>query len=128
MRFLGAEKSRLHRHVGGLVARFPTFDYVPYRGLATGYVVDTMQTVFHWFFGGRSFEECVVGTVNQGGDADTTGAICGMLAGAYFGMESIPKRWIKKMDGKVLSEIEILAESLVAASPVGSFEGRGGRV
>jgi len=63
----------------------------------------------------------VVGTVNQGGDADTTGAICGMLAGAYYGMESIPKRWIKKMDGKVLSEIEILTERLVAASPAGRF-------
>ena len=113
----GAEKSRLLRHVDGLVVRFPTFNYVPYRGLATGYVVDTMQTVFHWFFRGRSFEECLVGTVNQGGDADTTGAICGMLAGAYYGMDAIPKRWIKKMDGKVIAEIEGMVGRLIAASP-----------
>ena len=119
MALCGAEKSRLRRNVDGLVTRFPTFAFEPYRGLATGYVVDTLQTVFHWFFGGRSFEECVVGTVNQGGDADTTGAICGMLAGAYYGMESIPKRWIKKMDGKVISEIEMLSERLVSASPIG---------
>lgn len=66
-----------------------------------------------------NFEECLVSTVNQGGDADTTGAICGMLAGAYYGMEAIPKRWIKRMDSKVIAEIESMAERLVAASPLG---------
>ena len=115
----GAEKSRLRRSADGLVARFPTFAFEPYRGLATGYVVDTMQTVFHWFFRGRSFEECLVGTVNQGGDADTTGAICGMLAGAYYGMGEIPKRWYKKVDQKVIAEIERLVDRLVDASPLG---------
>ncbi|MDD2897444.1 MAG: ADP-ribosyl-[dinitrogen reductase] hydrolase [Desulfuromonadaceae bacterium] len=119
MALCGAEKSRLRRHVDGLLLRFPTFNFEPYRGLATGYVVDTMQTVFHWFFRGKSFEECLVGTVNQGADADTTGAICGMLAGAYYGMEGIPKRWIKKMDAKVIAEIEIVAERLIAESPAG---------
>ncbi len=119
MALCGAEKSRLRRHVEGLVARFPTFNYTPYRGLATGYVVDTMQTVFHWFFRGKSFEECLIGTVNQGADADTTGAICGMLAGAYYGSEALPKRWLKKVDGAVLAEIEIMTDRLIAASPVG---------
>ena len=114
----GAEKSRLRRQADGLVARFPTFAFEPYRGLATGYVVDTMQTVFHWFFRGRSFEECLVGTVNQGGDADTTGAICGMLAGAYYGMDNIPPRWLKKMDKGVMAEIESVSMRLVEASPV----------
>ena len=115
----GAEKSRLRRQADGLAARFPTFVFEPYRGLASGYVVDTMQTVFHWFFRGRSFEECLVGTVNQGADADTTGAICGMLAGAYYGMEGIPQRWLKKMDRAVIAEIETVTEKLVAASPLG---------
>lgn len=115
----GAEKSRLRRQADGLAARFPTFAFEPYRGLASAYVVDTMQTVLHWFFRGRSFEECLVGTVNQGGDADTTGAICGMLAGAYYGMEGIPQRWLKKMDREVVAEIETATEKLVAASPLG---------
>jgi ADP-ribosyl-[dinitrogen reductase] hydrolase len=119
MAICGAEKSRLRRHVDGLVARFPTYAFDPYRGLATGYVVDTMQTVFHWFFRGKNFEDCLIGTVNQGADADTTGAICGMLAGAYYGMDAIPKRWIKKMDAKVIAEIETVVERLIAASPVG---------
>jgi len=119
MAICGASKNRLRRHVDGLVARFPTFHFVPYRGLATGYVVDTMQTVFHWFFLGRNFEDSLVGTVNQGADADTTGAICGMLAGAYYGMDAIPKRWIKKVDSKVIDEIEVMVERLIAESPVG---------
>ena len=115
----GVGKTRLRRQVDGLTTQFPTFNFEPYRGLATGYIVDTMQTVFHWFFRGKSFEECLVGTVNQGADADTTGAICGMLAGAYYGMDAIPKRWLKKMDAKVIAEIENVVGRLVAASPAG---------
>lgn len=113
----GASKSRLRREVDGLVARFPGFNFVPYRGLATGYVVDTLQTVFHWFFKGTGFEDCLVGTVNQGGDADTTGAICGMLAGAYYGREAIPRRWLKKMDQQLIRQLEQYADQLVMASP-----------
>lgn len=116
---MGSSKTRLRREVDELIKHFPTFNFEPYRGLATGYVVDTLQTTFHWFFKGRSFEECLVGTVNQGADADTTGAICGMLAGGYYGMDSIPKRWIKKMDGKVIAEIEIMVERLISESPAG---------
>jgi ADP-ribosyl-[dinitrogen reductase] hydrolase len=51
----GESKNILRREVNGLIARFPTFSFEPYRGLATGYVVDTLQTVFHWFFKGREF-------------------------------------------------------------------------
>lgn len=113
----GASKSRLRREVNGLIARFPGFNFEPYRGLATGYVVDTLQTVFHWFFKGTGFEDCLVGTVNQGADADTTGAICGMLAGAYYGGDAIPKRWLKKMDPKLLQQLEQYADQLIMASP-----------
>ncbi|MBT1071915.1 ADP-ribosyl-[dinitrogen reductase] hydrolase [Pelotalea chapellei] len=113
----GASKNRLRRRVDNLTEEFPAFSFTPYHGLASGYVVDTLQTVFHWFFKGRSFEECLVGTVNQGGDADTTGAICGMLAGAYYGMEGIPARWIKKLDQKVLAELEQVTPLLLKARP-----------
>lgn len=117
----GNSKRQIQKKADELVINFPTFKYIPYRGLATGYVVDTMQTVFHWFFRGKNFEECLVGTVNQGGDADTTGAICGMLAGAYYGMEGIPKRWIKKMDAKVIDEIKNMTQQLISGSPVASI-------
>jgi len=114
---LGAEKSRLRREADRLVAEYPSFRFTPYPGLATGYVVDTLQTVFHYFFRCRTFEECLVSTVNQGGDADTTGAIIGGLAGAYYGLEEIPRRWLKKLDGRYLSELNSLAQRLVSLSP-----------
>ncbi len=122
---LGFSKARLRREVGELLAEHQNFRFDPYRGLATGYVVDTMQTVFHHFFKSRDFEECLVATVNQGGDTDTTGAIAGALAGAYYGMERIPRRWMKKMDRKVLDEAGRLAERLVTLSPAWGKEKSG---
>ncbi|WP_223909318.1 ADP-ribosyl-[dinitrogen reductase] hydrolase [Geobacter sp. AOG1] len=120
----GRSKNRLRREVDRLVAEQPTFGFDTYRGLASGYVVDTMQTVFHHFFRTAGFEECVVATVNQGGDADTTGAIAGMLAGAYYGMEQVPRRWLKRLDPKVLDETTRLAERLLHLSPL--FSGLAG--
>lgn len=119
----GFSKTRLRREVDSLVAEHPNFRFDPYKGLATGYVVDTMQTVFHHFFRGRNFEECLVNTVNQGGDADTTGAIMGMLAGAYYGRENIPRKWIKKMNKNVMNEVSTLAAQLVALSPLRKVRG-----
>ncbi len=112
----GAEKSSLRREADRLVAEYPTFRFTPYPGLATGYVVDTLQTVFHHFFRSRSFEECVVSTVNQGGDADTTGAIIGGLAGAYYGLEEIPQRWLKKLEKRYVNELSELAKNLLNLS------------
>lgn len=117
--FNGCSKIRLRREVEELVAEHPQFRFDPYPGLATGYVVDTLQTVFHHFFRGRDFESCLVGTVNQGGDADTTGAIIGALAGGYYGEEGIPRRWLKKLDRQLAAEIVRLAEELLRLSPYG---------
>jgi ADP-ribosyl-[dinitrogen reductase] hydrolase len=114
----GAEKSRLRKEADLLAGTHTTFCFDPYHGLSTGYVVDTMQTVCHHFFSGRDFEECVVGGVNQGGDADTAGAIIGGLAGAYYGLESIPKRWLKRLDREVANELTDLADKLLLLSPL----------
>jgi ADP-ribosyl-[dinitrogen reductase] hydrolase len=113
----GRSLRRMRREVDELVAKYPTFGFDPYKGLATGYVVDTMQTVFHCFFRSRSFEGCLVDTVNQGGDADTTAAIAGAIAGAYYGESSIPARWRKKLDRKISAEISELAETMIKLSP-----------
>src|SRR6266511_5726277 len=115
---LGRGKPRLRRASDALVARAPKLAFEPYRGLATGYVVDTLQTVLHAFFTTRGFEACVVDAVNRGGDADTTGAIAGAIAGAYYGEEQLPTRWLRRLDPAVREEIERLSERLVALSPV----------
>jgi ADP-ribosyl-[dinitrogen reductase] hydrolase len=96
----------------------PRFRWEPWPGLSTGYIVDTLQTVLHFLFSTRSFEACLTAVVNQGGDADTTGAIAGAIAGAYYGPEELPIRWLKRLDAGLRAELERLAARLVALSPV----------
>lgn len=102
----------------GAAREEPRLAFTPYRGLATGYVVDTLQTVLHHLFATRSFEECLTAVVNQGGDADTTGAIAGAIAGAYHGLDGLPARWLRRLDGALVTELSTLAERLVALSPL----------
>ena len=48
--------------------------------------------------------------INLGDDADTTGAIYGQLAGAYYGEDGIPEEWRLKLAMRDL--IERFAETL----------------
>lgn len=113
----GVDRFRLHEITRALVSAYGCFRFNNYRGHASAYVVDTLQTVFHHLFSTADFEECLIGVVNQGGDADTTGAIAGMIAGAFYGLESIPVRWLKKLNKEVRTEVEAQAVKLVALSP-----------
>lgn len=96
-----------------LIMDYPKFRFDPYPGRASGYIVDTVQTVMHYFFNTDSFESCLVETVNRGEDADTTGAIAGMLAGALYGASNIPERWLKKLDRATAEEIRQQVEVLL---------------
>lgn len=58
------------------------------------YVVGTLECVLHCLLTTSSYREAVLKAVNFGNDADTVGAICGGLAGIYYGFDSIPKKWI----------------------------------
>jgi ADP-ribosyl-[dinitrogen reductase] hydrolase len=90
---------------GDLIARHPAFGFKPWPGHTSGYIVHTVQTVFDGFFNTGSFEDCLVRVVNRGGDADTTGALAGQLAGALYGVQGIPSRWLKKLDPAVTAAI-----------------------
>lgn len=83
-----------------------------------GYIVDTLQTVLQAFYSTDSFEACLVDVVNRGGDADTTGAVAGMIAGACYGLEAIPRRWLKQLDQNVMSACIEQADALLALSPL----------
>lgn len=104
-----------------LVAEHRVFRFEPYRGLSTAYVVDTLQTVLHFYFRTGSFFDCVVATVNRGGDADTTGAFAGMLAGATYGVAAIPSRWIGRLDRTSAAEIRQQVPQLLAIAERGGF-------
>ena len=84
-----------------LVGAHRSFRFEPYPKRSSAYIVDTVQTVFHGLFTSTSFEDCLVKIVNLGGDADTTGAIAGMLAGAAYGEAAIPHRWLRRLDTQV---------------------------
>ncbi|HQK92841.1 MAG TPA: ADP-ribosylglycohydrolase family protein [Armatimonadota bacterium] len=59
----------------------------------TGFVVDCLEAALWAFHAGEDFADAVLRAVNLGDDADTTGAVCGQLAGAYWGEAGIPDAW-----------------------------------
>ena len=121
---LGLPASEIEAAARGLVAAHPVFAHDGYSGPAGGYVVETVCTVLHCFFDELDYEACVVRTVNRGGDADTTGAIAGMLAGARSGAKSLPSRWLRRLEAPVRQEIERQSRALLALSPAFSAFGR----
>ncbi|RMA82696.1 ADP-ribosylglycohydrolase family protein [Umboniibacter marinipuniceus] len=59
----------------------------------TGYVVESYNAARFCFFVTDSFEDAVLLAANLGDDADTTAAIVGQLAGAFYGLSNIPSHW-----------------------------------
>jgi ADP-ribosylglycohydrolase len=57
----------------------------------SGWVVQSLEAALWAFHAADSFEEAVLRAVNLGNDADTTGAVCGQLAGAFWGESGIPE-------------------------------------
>jgi ADP-ribosylglycohydrolase/protein-tyrosine phosphatase len=57
----------------------------------SGYVVKSLEAALWAFYDAQDFQEAVLKAVNLGDDADTTGAVCGQLAGAFWGEAGIPK-------------------------------------
>lgn len=100
-----------------LVQQYPIFKFDPYPGRASAYIVDTMQTVLHFFLNTDNFEDCLIATVNRGEDADTTGAIVGMLAGARYGINAIPERWLHALPLITRQEIEHQVYAFLQGAP-----------
>jgi len=87
---------------------FVTKDPPEIRG--TGYVVDSLEAALWAFHRGHSFEEGLMLAVNLGDDADTTAAVYGQLAGAFYGVSAIPRRFRDRLAMRDL--IEDLAVNL----------------
>jgi ADP-ribosyl-[dinitrogen reductase] hydrolase len=98
-----------------LIDSFPEFAYRRRRREnPSGWIVETMQAVLQSLLDTGDFESCLVDVTNRGGDADTTGAIAGMLAGALYGLDAIPMRWRKALDPKVREACRAQARELVS--------------
>jgi ADP-ribosylglycohydrolase len=76
----------------------------------TGYVVDALEAALWAFWHTEDFRAGALQAVNLGDDADTTGAIYGQLAGAYYGVDAIPEAWREKL--AMLDQILALADGL----------------
>lgn len=76
----------------------------------SGYVVKSLEAAMWAFNKTDNFEQGALMAVNLGDDADTTGAVYGQIAGAYYGIEGIPEKWRDKLAMRPL--IEEFAEKL----------------
>ena len=62
-----------------------------------GYVIETIEAVMWCLLNTNSLKACLLKAVNLGYDTDTVASIAGGLAGLYYGYESIPEEWLKKI-------------------------------
>ena len=62
-----------------------------------GYVIECLEAALWAFHNSESFESGCLLAVNLGDDADTTGAVYGQLAGAYYGASGIPDTWVNSL-------------------------------
>ena len=58
--------------------------------VGSGYVVKSLEAALWAFHSATDFRQAVLRAVNFG---DTTGAVCGQLAGACWGESGIPVEW-----------------------------------
>lgn len=83
----------------------------------SGYVVRSLEAALWSFHKSGSFRDGCLMAVNLGDDADTTAAVYGQLAGAYYGESGIPVSWVEKLAMRDL--IVSLAERFAVASREG---------
>ena len=81
----------------------------------TGYVVQSLEAALWSFFHTETFEAAILKAANLGDDADTTAAICGQMAGAFYGESGIPQKWLDRL--VMRQEITELADRLYQTSP-----------
>ncbi len=82
--------SEANRHGADPVCRRATMGFPP----------ACIPTCFYLLMTTDSFEEAITEIINLGGDTDTSAAILGALAGAYYGVDAIPERWLDGLQNR----------------------------
>jgi ADP-ribosyl-[dinitrogen reductase] hydrolase len=78
--------------------------------IGSGYCIESLEAALWCFFHTDSYQAAVLKAVNLGDDADTTGAIVGQLAGAFYGVDAIPTHWRERL--AMRDDIEKMATAL----------------
>jgi ADP-ribosylglycohydrolase len=89
-RVFAALVEQANRHGAEPTCRRPTMGFPP----------ACIPTCLYLLLTTNSFEEAITEVVNLGGDADTAGAILGAMAGAYYGVDAIPARWLDGLQNR----------------------------
>lgn len=77
----------------------------------SGYVARSLEAALWAFHNATDFRQAVLAAVNLGHDADTTAAVCGQFAGAFWGYSKIPTEWL---EGLVMRQtVEDAANALI---------------
>lgn len=74
-------------------------------GYIGSYCMDGLAMALHVLYKTDSFESAILKVVNLRGDADSVGSVVGQIAGAYYGIDSIPKPWVEKINNWDNNEI-----------------------
>jgi ADP-ribosylglycohydrolase len=92
--------------------------------VGSGYVVKSLEAALWAFHDASNFREAVLRAVNLGDDTDTTGAVCGQLAGAYWGEDGIPAKWRTGLARKDMLEKALagLLTSVPTPTAAGSYQ------
>jgi len=77
---------------------------IPPQIRGSGYVIHTLEAALWAFHTTENFRDGALAVVNLGEDADTTGAVYGQIAGAYYGVDGIPAEWREKLAMRELIE------------------------
>jgi ADP-ribosyl-[dinitrogen reductase] hydrolase len=97
----GLDRGHWHRHpLPGEIAEIANGSFKlkePPQIMGSGFVVRSLEAALWAFHHSDSFREGALRAVNLGDDADTTGAIYGQLAGAYYSVNAIPQDWIERL-------------------------------
>jgi ADP-ribosylglycohydrolase len=89
-RALTALAEEANRHGAEPVCKRPTMGFPP----------ACIPACFYMLLTTDSFEEALTEIINLGGDADTAGAILGAMAGAHYGVDEIPSRWLEGLQNR----------------------------
>ncbi|MFN8520148.1 MAG: ADP-ribosylglycohydrolase family protein [Chloroflexota bacterium] len=103
---------------GGHLAALDELEAWPGRG-GRGYVIDSLWSAWDAFAGATGYQDAVTRAVRYGADTDTTAAIAGGLAGAWFGVDDIPAEWRAGMRDPGI--VRPLVDGLIATDPAGGW-------
>ena len=84
---------------------------VPCKRPTMGFAPAALASCFYLLITSGSYQEALIDVVNQGGDADTAGAILGAMCGAHFGLDGIPQDWLTPLFN--VDGIDARAQALV---------------